>query len=54
MAGSTEARPPVEWTAAEAPGKQRVVLLVVAVVVLIVALVMMYMSIDFAGLVAPE
>jgi hypothetical protein len=54
MAGSSEARPPVEWTAEEAPGKQRVVLLAVAFVVLIIALVMIYMSIDFAGLVAPE
>jgi hypothetical protein len=50
MAGASEARPPVEWTADEPAGKQRVVLLAVFFLVLIVALVMVFMSIDYAAM----
>jgi hypothetical protein len=49
IAGASEARRPVEWTAEEPAGKQRVVLLAVFVLVVIVALVMVFMSIDFGA-----
>ncbi|HUF75679.1 MAG TPA: hypothetical protein VMM35_05340 [Longimicrobiales bacterium] len=50
---STGLRPPEDWTAKTPAGKQRVLLLAVAVVVLIVALVMYLTSIDLADF-APQ
>lgn len=46
-------RPPEDWTAKNPAGKQRVILLAIAVLVLVVALVMYFTSIDLADL-APE
>jgi hypothetical protein len=53
-AGSSEARPPVEWTAEEPEGKRRVVMIGVAVLVLIALLVFAFMSVDFGAVVAPQ
>ena len=46
-------RPPEEWTARTPAGKQRVLLLAIAVLVLIAALVMFFTSVDLADF-APE
>ncbi|MGE0159358.1 MAG: hypothetical protein AB7T31_08080 [Gemmatimonadales bacterium] len=49
VAGGSEARPPVEWTAEEPEGKKRVTMIVVVAVVLIVLLVVAFLSIDFGA-----
>jgi hypothetical protein len=46
--------PPEEWTAKTAAGKQRVVLLAIAVLVLIVALVMFFTSLDLSDFTPEE
>jgi len=51
VAGGSDARPPVEWTAEEPEGKRRVVLIAIAAVVFVALLVFAYMSIDFGALV---
>ncbi len=50
VAGGSEARPPVEWTAEEPEGKRRVVMIAVAAVVFVVLLVVAFLTIDFGGI----
>ena len=47
IAGGSEARPPVEWTAEEPEGKRRVVMIGVAALVLITLLVAAFFSMNF-------
>ena len=50
VAGGSEARPPVEWTAEEPEGKRRVMMIAVAAVLFIALLVVAFLTIDFGAI----
>src|SRR5688500_18123706 len=51
VAGGSDTRPPVEWTAEEPEGRRRVVVLAVMAVLFVALVVFAYLSIDFSALV---
>ena len=49
IAGGSEARPPIEWTAEEPEGKRRVLMIGIAALVFVAVLVVVFVSIAFGG-----